>query len=191
MIGMENKKIILASKSPRRRELLNGLGIEFEIRTKDTDESYPDSLEPVEVAGYLSGKKAQAFSGELKSGELIITSDTIVVLNGEILGKPNDKKEAIQILQKLSGKKHQVFTAVTLMDDRKMQTFTDMTEVFFKHLSNDEIEYYVSQHQPLDKAGAYGIQEWIGFIAVEKIEGSYFTVMGLPVHLVYDSLKNW
>lgn len=191
MIDLSNKKIILASKSPRRKELLEGLGIEFELRPKDTDESFSDSLDPGEVAGFLSEKKAKAFSSELKSGELIIASDTIVVLDGEILGKPSDHSEAIQMLQKLSGKMHQVYTAFTLMDENKMQTFTDMTKVFFKDLSNEEIEHYVRLYQPFDKAGAYGIQEWIGFIAVEKIEGSYFTVMGLPVHLVYDSLKNW
>jgi septum formation protein len=191
MIDLSNKKIILASKSPRRKELLEGLGIEFELRPKDTDESFSDSLDPGEVAGFLSEKKAKAFSSELKSGELIIASDTIVVLDREILGKPMDQSEAIQMLQKLSGKMHQVYTAFTLMDENKMQTFTDMTKVFFKDLSNEEIEYYVRLYQPFDKAGAYGIQEWIGFIAVEKIEGSYFTVMGLPVHLVYDSLKNW
>jgi septum formation protein len=191
MIDLTNNKIILASKSPRRRELLEGLGIKFELRTKDTDESFSDSLNPEEVAGFLSEKKAKAFSGELKRGELVIASDTIVVLDREILGKPLDHNEAIQMLQKLSGKMHQVYTAYTLMDEYKIQTITDMTKVFFKDLSNEEIEYYITHYQPFDKAGAYGIQEWIGFTAVEKIEGSYFTVMGLPVHLVYDSLKNW
>ena len=191
MVDLVNQKIILASKSPRRKELLEGLGIKFEIRTKDTDESFPDSLRPEEVPGFLSEKKAKAFSGELGREELIITSDTIVVLDKEILGKPSDHKEAILMLQKLSGKMHQVFTAVTLMDAHKMQTITDMTKVFFKDLSEEEIENYVLHHQPFDKAGSYGIQEWIGYIAVEKIEGSYFTVMGLPVHLVYNSLKNW
>lgn len=191
MIELTNQKIILASKSPRRKELLEGLGIKFELRTKDTDESFSDSLDPRDVAGFLSEKKAKAFSGELKSGELVIASDTIVVLDREILGKPLDHSEAIQMLQKLSGKMHQVYTAFTLMDENKMQTLTDMTKVFFKDLSKEEIEHYVRLYQPFDKAGAYGIQEWIGFIAVEKMEGSYFTVMGLPVHLLYDSLKNW
>ncbi len=186
-----DKKIILASKSPRRKALMEGLGIEFEQRTKETDESFPATLTPEEVAGYLSEKKAKAFTGEMKSSELIIASDTIVVMNGEILGKPKDYLEALQMLQKLSGNMHQVFTAVTIMDDNKIQTFTDMTKVYMKDFSNEEIEYYVSLYHPLDKAGAYGIQEWIGYIAVEKIEGSYFTVMGLPVHLVYDVLKNW
>jgi septum formation protein len=191
MMDLAKINIILASKSPRRKELLEGLGVKFELRTKDTDESFSASLNPEEVAGYLSEKKAKAFSEELKSGELIIASDTIVVLDKEILGKPLDHSEAVQMLQKLSGKMHQVYTAFTLMDENKMQTITDMTKVFFKDLSNEEIDHYVRKYQPFDKAGAYGIQEWIGFIAVEKIEGSYFTVMGLPVHLIYDSLKNW
>lgn len=190
MIKLE-KKIILASKSPRRKALLEGLGIVFEQRGRETDESFPDTLNPEQVAGYLSEKKAKAFLGELNSSELIISSDTIVVLDGEILGKPEDHSEAVQMLQKLSGKMHQVFTAVTLMDDNKVQTFTDMTKVYMKDLSQEEITHYVNHYQPFDKAGAYGIQEWIGYIAVEKIEGSYFTVMGFPVHLVYETLKNW
>jgi septum formation protein len=185
------KKIILASKSPRRRELLEGLGIAFEQRTKETEESFPDSLSSGKVAGYLSEKKAKAFLGELNSSELIISSDTIVVIDGQILGKPKDDEEAKQMLQKLSGNMHQVYTAVTVMDNKKIQTFTDMTKVYMVELSEVEIEYYVKQYQPFDKAGAYGIQEWIGFIAVEKIEGSYFTVMGFPIHLVYKLLKNW
>lgn len=186
-----DKKIILASKSPRRKELMEGLGIDFEQRFKETDESFPDTLTPEKVAGYLSEKKAKAFSGEVGSFELIIASDTIVVMNGAILGKPKDHLEAFQMLQKVSGNMHQVFTAVTIMDDNKMRTFTDMTKVYMKDLCKEEMDYYISLFQPFDKAGAYGIQEWIGYIAVEKIEGSYFTVMGLPVHLVYDVLKNW
>lgn len=170
---------------------MDGLGIEFEQRTKETDESYPDTLSPKEVAGYLSEKKAKAFSGELKNSELIIASDTIVVMDMEILVKPKDFADAAQMLQKLSGKMHLVYTAVTIMDDKKIQTMTDMTKVYMKDMSREEIDHYVGCYQPFDKAGAYGIQEWIGYIAVEKIEGSYFTVMGLPVHLVYEALKNW
>lgn len=185
------KKIILASKSPRRKELMEGLGIAFEQRTKETEESFPDSLPSEEVAGYLSEKKAKAFLGELENSELIISSDTIVVIDGQILGKPKDDEDAKKMLQKLSGKMHQVYTAVTLMDDIKIQTLTDMTKVYMKELSDVEIDHYINQYRPFDKAGAYGIQEWIGFIAVEKIEGSYFTVMGFPIHLVYKLLNNW
>lgn len=191
MINLENRKVILASKSPRRKELLEGLGIKFEVRTKDTDESYPAKLPFEEVAGYISEKKAKAFTGEILEGEVVISSDTIVVCDGCILGKPSDHAEAEEMLKKLSGKSHQVFTAITIMDNQQIETHTDVAKVYFKELTDGEISYYVNRFSPLDKAGAYGIQEWIGFVAVKKIEGSFFTVMGLPVHLVYSTLNNW
>jgi septum formation protein len=191
MINLENRQIILASRSPRRKELLEGLGLKFEVRTKETDETYPSKLPFEEVAGYISEKKAKAFIGEILDEEVIISSDTIVVLEGCILGKPSDHAEAKEMLKKLSGKSHQVFTAITIMDNQHIETHTDVSKVFFKELTDAEISYYVSRFSPLDKAGAYGIQEWIGFVAVQKIEGSFFTVMGLPVHLVYSKLRNW
>jgi septum formation protein len=191
MINLENRKVILASKSPRRKELLEGLGIKFEVRTKDTDESYPAKLPLEEVAGYISEKKARAFTGEILDEEVVISSDTIVVCDGCILGKPSDHADAEEMLKKLSGRSHQVFTAITIMDNQQMETYTDVAKVYFKELTDGEISYYVNRFSPLDKAGAYGIQEWIGFVAVNKIEGSFFTVMGLPVHLVYSTLNNW
>lgn len=191
MINLENRQIILASRSPRRKELLEGLGLKFEVRTKETDETYPSKLPVEEVAGYISEKKAKAFKGEILDKEVIISSDTIVVLEGCILGKPSDHAEAKEMLKKLSGKSHQVFTAITIMDNQQIETHTDVAKVFFKELTDAEISYYVDSFSPLDKAGAYGIQEWIGFVAVQRIEGSFFTVMGLPVHLVYSKLRNW
>lgn len=191
MINLENIQIILASGSPRRKELLEGLGVNFEVRKKETDETYPSELPVEKVAGYISEKKALAFKGEIGQGEVIISSDTIVVLKGCILGKPSDHAQAEEMLKKLSGKSHQVFTAFTLMDSQQIETYTDVARVFFKELSDEEIFYYVNQCSPLDKAGAYGIQEWIGYIAVQRIEGSFFTVMGLPVHLLYSKLKGW
>lgn len=191
MIDLGTKKLILASKSPRRKELLMGLGFDFEVRTKDTNEDFPQDLTPSEVAGYLSAKKAAAFEEELAPGEIVLTSDTVVILDGKILGKPMDKEEAFDMLSGLSGKTHLVTTGITFLSKEKKLTLSDTAKVFFKELSNLEIEYYISKFKPYDKAGGYGIQEWIGFVGVEKIEGSYFTVMGLPIHLVYDVLKNW
>ncbi len=191
MIDLGAKKLILASQSPRRKELLKGLGFDFEVRTKDTGEDFPEDLNPSEVAGYLSAKKAAAFAKEIGPEEILLASDTVVILEGKILGKPSDKEEAYEMLSRLSGKQHLVTTAVTFLTLERNLTLSDTAKVYFKKLSNTEIEYYISNFKPFDKAGAYGIQEWIGFIGVEKIEGSYFTVMGLPIHLVYAVLKNW
>ena len=180
--------IILASKSPRRQNLLKDLGIDFEIITKEVEEVYPLELEREEVAVFLSELKASAFATDLKENDLIITSDTIVCLGQEIIGKPIDREDAIKMLGKLSGNKHEVITAVTLLSQQKKHTFYEVTEVYFKDLTVSEIEYYIDNFKPFDKAGSYGIQEWIGYIGIEKINGSYFNVMGLPVKQVYEEI---
>ncbi|NQX97323.1 MAG: septum formation protein Maf [Flavobacteriales bacterium] len=180
--------IILASKSPRRQNLLKELGFDFEIKTKEIEEIYPPELKKEKVAVFLSELKASAFVEEIKENDLVITSDTIVCLQDEIIGKPTGREDAIKMLEKLSGNKHEVITAVTLLSKEKTHTFYEVTEVYFKPLTLDEIEYYIDKYKPFDKAGSYGIQEWIGYIGIEKINGSYFNVMGLPVKRVYDEL---
>jgi septum formation protein len=191
MIDLGNKKLILASKSPRRFELLKGMGLDFEVRAKDTEESFPAHLPVTNVAGYLSELKAKAFLGEINDNEIILASDTVVILNGEFLGKPADKEEAQEMLWKLSGNKHQVITGVTLYSNEKCLTRQDSTLVVFKELTELEINFYIDNYHPFDKAGGYGIQEWIGYIGVQKIEGSFFNVVGLPVHLVYEMLRSF
>tara|TARA_B100000809_G_C15137026_1_gene531082 strand:+ start:1588 stop:2172 length:585 start_codon:yes stop_codon:yes gene_type:complete len=183
-----SKNIILASKSPRRQNLLKELGFDFEIKTKEIEEIYPPELQREHVALFLSELKASAFIEDLKENDLIITSDTIVCLGDEIIGKPKGREDAIKMLGKLSGNKHEVITAVTLLSKEKQHTFFEETAVYFKPLTSPEIEYYVDNYQPFDKAGSYGIQEWIGYIGIEKIIGSYFNVMGLPVKRVYEEL---
>lgn len=183
-----NHKLILASKSPRRQELLKGLGLEFEIRTKEVEEVYPNHLKDKEVAIFLSELKAEAFKIDLQDDELVITSDTIVCLDDKVLGKPKDKNEAVEMLSNLSGKKHTVYSAVTLTTNRKQNSLVVGTDVFFKKLSTQEIDFYINTFQPFDKAGSYGIQEWIGYIGIEKIEGNYFNVMGLPLKELYQAL---
>lgn len=180
--------IILASKSPRRQHLLKELGFEFEIITKEVEEVYPPELKKEQVAIFLSELKAKAFKGDLKENDLIITSDTIVCLGEDIIGKPINREDAINMLGKLSGNSHEVITAVTLLSKEKQHTFYDLTEVYFKTLTSEEIEYYIDNYQPFDKAGSYGVQEWIGYIAIEKINGSYYNVMGLPVKKLYEEL---
>ncbi|MFN3802451.1 Maf family nucleotide pyrophosphatase [Belliella pelovolcani] len=189
MIDLKENKLVLASKSPRRNELLRGLGVDFTVRSKDTDESFPMDMDPFEVAGYLSKKKADAFVPELADQEIILTADTVVILEGQILNKPADEQEAFEMIVALSGKAHHVVTGITIGKSSHLVTKQDVVKVHFKELSKDEIVYYIKNFQPFDKAGAYGIQEWIGFIAVDRIEGSFYTVMGLPVHLVYEELK--
>ncbi len=185
-------KYILASGSPRRKELLAGLEIEFEVRLLDgIDESYPEGLSGEEIAQYIASKKATAYLATLADDELIITADTIVYLDGMVLGKPKDAKDACRMLSMLSGKTHQVITGVTLLTKQKRHTFASVSNVTFANLTQEEIEHYVSHYNPTDKAGAYGIQEWIGFIGVERIEGSYFNVMGLPVQRLYKELKQF
>jgi len=182
--------IILASNSPRRRELLSGLGLDYEVRTlPGIDESYPDTLQGEEIPVYISSKKASAYLDALKNNELLITADTIVWLDGRVLGKPADEDEARQMLRDLSGKTHQVITGVTLATTTFQKSFASVSQVTFASLTEEEISYYVIHYHPMDKAGSYGVQEWIGFIGVERIEGSYFNVMGLPVQRLYNELK--
>jgi septum formation protein len=184
-------KIILASKSPRRRELLSGLGLKFEQIVKEVDEVFPDWLSPADVPGFLAGLKAEQFEGDIDDHTLVITADTIVCIQDEILGKPKDYHDAYRMLTLLSGNKHQVITGVCLFSNIKTKTFSVVTDVYFKNLTHEEIEFYIKNYQPFDKAGAYGIQEWIGFIATERIEGSFFNVMGLPVQRLYKELQQF
>lgn len=182
--------LILASKSPRRQELMQLMELDFKVLLKDVDESYPEGLAPEEIACYIAEKKALAFTQE-RLTSLVITADTIVAYNGEILGKPVDAVHAVEMLSKLSGTTHQVYTGVSLAHLDKLTTFYDVTEVCFRPLASTEIEHYVLEYNPLDKAGAYGIQDWLGSIAVEKIKGSYTNVMGLPTEKLYTALLNF
>jgi septum formation protein len=179
---------ILASKSPRRQFLLKDLGLDFEVHTKDVDESFPDDLKAQEIPLYLCQKKADAFDRELNENTIVITADTIVWINGHVLNKPENYADAVRMLKLLSGKVHEVYTGVCIKSKNKTKVFYSLTKVYFKSLSEDEIEYYIKNFHPYDKAGAYGAQEWIGYIAVEKIEGSYFNVMGLPLRELYEEL---
>jgi septum formation protein len=182
--------IILASKSPRRRELLESMGYEFKSISIDADESYPETLKAEQIAVYISEKKAAAYD-IISPKDLVICSDTIVWNDDTALGKPSNAEHAREMLKSLSGKKHQVISAITLKSIDKIQSEYDIADVYFKNLSDSEINYYVDKFKPFDKAGAYGIQEWIGMIGIEKIEGSYFTVMGLPTHTLYSMLENF
>ena len=185
-------KIILASNSPRRRELLAGLDIPFEVRVIDgIDESYPASLPTREIAGYISQQKARAYLATMADDELVITADTIVVLGQEVMGKPHDEDEACRMLSQLSGQTHHVITGVTLTTKERSLSFSVSTSVTFRQLTDGEIRYYVKHYRPFDKAGSYGIQEWIGYVGVTALEGSYFNVMGLPVQRIYDALQNF
>lgn len=186
---LENIRLVLASRSPRRQELLSQMDLHFDIVVKPVDEKYPDDLPPEEIAIFLSQKKAMAFTPEeLGDNTVIITADTIVCSNGEILNKPLHHDEAREMLRKLSGKQHDVITGVTLRAAKDMVSFADITEVYFRDLSESEIEYYITHYQPFDKAGAYGIQEWIGLIGITRINGSYFNVVGLPTTRLYTEL---
>lgn len=184
-------KLILASNSPRRRELLAGLGYPYEVRVLDgIDESYPEILRGSEVAAYVSRVKANAYRMQMANDEIIITADTIVCLGDRVLGKPADEAEAMDMLRSLSGCVHQVYTGVTILALTEETTFVSRTDVTFATLTEEEIKHYVTHYHPMDKAGSYGIQEWIGYVGVERIEGSYFNVMGLPVQRLYTELKN-
>lgn len=183
--------IILASKSPRRQELLKNIVSDFEIKTKNVEEVYPEDLPSNEVPEFLSKLKAEPFLISLKDNELLITSDTVVLLDNKIYGKPRDREDAIKILQQLSGKVHQVITGVCLSTLSFQKTFSSITKVHFKSLNINEIEYFVDNFKPFDKAGAYAIQEWIGMIGIEKIDGDFFNVMGLPLQKLYDELKGF
>jgi len=187
---IKHKNIILASGSPRRQDLLKGLDIPFRIQTKEVAEIYPDDLQAEAITDFLSKLKATVFTN-LNPNDILITADTIVWLDGKAVMKPVDREDAIQIITSLSGKSHEVFTSVCLKSTTKIKIFSDVTKVYFKTLSNDEITYYVDNYQPYDKAGAYGVQDWIGYIAIDKIEGSYYNVMGLPIHKLYNELLNF
>ncbi len=191
MLNSNNWNIILASRSPRRRQLLEQLGYLFTQRSKDTDENFSNKMPQREVAEYLSKKKAAAFIGEIRKNDLIIASDTIVLIESEILNKPSNDLEAFEMLTKLSGKRHEVITGVCLKSKEKEVSFSVSTSVFFKQLENQEINYYIDKYQPFDKAGAYGIQEWIGLIGVNKIEGSFYNVMGFPAKAVYEAIERF
>lgn len=187
--NLEKYKVILASGSPRRRELMAGLGVNYEVRIlPDVDESYPDTLQGEEIPLYIAKEKADAYIPMMQPDELIITADTIVWLDGEVLGKPRDREDALQMLRTMSGRTHKVFTGVCITTTDWQRSFTAQTEVRFATLSEDEIIYYVDNFKPMDKAGAYGVQEWIGFIGVENISGSYYNIMGLPVQKLYREL---
>ncbi len=185
---LKSKNLILASGSPRRQELLKSLGVPFEIRIKEIDEVYPKHLKKSEISDYLAQLKSNAFVEELNPKDLLITSDTIVWYHNMALGKPKSKDDAFQMLQKLSGKTHEVITSVCIKSLQKEDIFNCITKVTIKELSSEEIQFYIDNYNPMDKAGAYGIQDWIGQIGVTKIEGSYFNVMGFPVHKIYSQL---
>ena len=183
MYSIKNYKLILASASPRRQQLMKDAGFTFEIRLKDIEETYPREL------ALESRVKAEAFRGELKPDEVLVTADTVVCIHDKILGKPVDRTDAIRMLQELSGNRHLVITGVSVTTRTEQHSFSALTNVFFKTLSIEEIEFYVDTYKPFDKAGAYGIQEWIGYIGIERIEGSFYNVMGLPVQKLYETLR--
>lgn len=190
--NLSKYKIILASNSPRRKELLGGLGLTFEVKTlPGIDESYPSGLTGEEIPMHISFKKAQAYDNQLADDVLLITADTIVYLNGLVLGKPVDEADAIDMLTRLSGCTHEVITGVTIKTNQKAKSFSVVSKVTFASLTAEEIRYYVQHYKPYDKAGAYGIQEWIGFVGVQSLEGSYFNVMGLPIQRLYQELKEF
>ena len=189
MHSIKNYKLILASASPRRQQLMKDAGFTFEVWLKNVEEKYPQELHWENVPEYLSKVKASAFREELKADEVLITADTVVCIHDRIFGKPADRKEAISMLQELSGNRHLVVTGVSVTTRTEQLSFSSRTDVFFKRLSNEEIEFYVDTYKPFDKAGAYGIQEWIGYIGIERIEGSFYNVMGLPIQKLYETLR--
>lgn len=190
--NLNKYNIILASKSPRRQELLKGIGLLFSVMTKDVDESFSSEMSVYDVAPFLSYKKAKAFEeSELPENYMVITADTVVIVGDTILGKPKDFDEACNMLRLISGKKHSVVTGVTVHTKEKTKTFSVTSKVSFEVLDEDEINYYVNMYKPFDKAGSYGIQEWIGYVGVNSVEGSYFNVMGLPTQKLYQILKRF
>lgn len=188
---MKELKWILGSQSPRRKELLAGIGIDFEVRIKDTEEIYPDSLSATEVPEFLAKLKADALLPGLADDEVVICADTVVILDGEILGKPIDSEDARLMLSRLSGKKHTVITGVFIGSKTKSASFSERTDVEFEHLSEEEIRFYIDQYKPFDKAGSYGVQEWIGYVAVKRMEGTYTNVMGLPTNRLYREIREF
>lgn len=191
-MNLDHYNIILASNSPRRKELLSGLDLHYKVKTlPDVDESYPENLKGKEIPIYIAKEKANAYLSYIKDDTLLITADTIVLLDGQVYGKPVDLEDAKRMLHKLSGKTHQVITGVCITTKQKQHTFGVTSEVRFAKLEDSEIDYYVDKYKPTDKAGAYGIQEWIGYVAVEYISGSYFNIMGLPAQRLYQELKKF
>ncbi|WP_312075094.1 Maf family nucleotide pyrophosphatase [Chryseobacterium sp.] len=182
-------KILLASQSPRRKELLSSLGFDFEVVKIDCEEIVPENIKVGESAAYLSGLKANAFQS-LQKGEILLTADTVVAIDNQFLGKPTDENDAKKMLKLLSGKTHQVYTAITIKTLDKTITETDVADVEFDEISDDEIDFYIKNYKPFDKAGSYGIQEWLGMAKIKNIKGNFYTIMGLPTHLVYHILKN-
>ena len=190
--NLKNYKIVLASNSPRRKELLQRLGVPFKVRTLfGIDEHYPETLRGEDIVRYISRVKAQAYRSSMAPDELLITADTIVCLGGQVMGKPKDAEAARDMLRQLSGQTHQVITGVTIVTQKRTEDFAVTPQVTFAELSDEEIAYYVDNYIPFDKAGAYGIQEWIGMVAVEGIKGSYFNVVGLPIQRLYQRLKTF
>ena len=188
--NLKKYKVRLASNSPRRRELLSGLGIDYEVKLlPGIDETYPDTLKGEEIPVYIAREKADAYRPSMEKDELIITADTIVYTDGKVLGKPHDADDARRMLHRLSGRSHQVITGVCITTHEFQRTFSAVTEVTFDTLTDEEIDFYIATYRPLDKAGAYGIQEWIGFIGASALNGSYFNVMGLPIQRLYQELK--
>lgn len=189
---IKDYKIILASNSPRRRELLKGLDLKFEVKTiEGIDESYPDTLKGEEIPLYIARKKGEAYAAMAVGKTMVITADTVVCVDSEVLGKPLNREDAIRMLRTLSGRKHLVITGVCIKTQEKEVVFSSVSEVTFAKLSQQEIEYYVDNYKPMDKAGAYGIQEWIGYVGVEHISGSFYNIMGLPVQRLYTELKKF
>ncbi len=190
--NLKKYNIVLASNSPRRKELLQRMGVNFKVRTLfGIDESYPDSLRGEDIVRYISRNKAQAYRSSMAPNELLITADTIVYVEGEVMGKPKTAEQAKEMLHKLSGKSHQVITGVTIVTADRTENFGVTSQVKFAEITDEEINFYVDNYLPFDKAGAYGIQEWIGIVAVEEIKGSYFNVVGLPVQRLYQKLKTF
>ena len=191
-MNTNGKKIILASASPRRRELLAGLCVDFEVDTRNNfEETYNSDIPHEEIPEVLSIGKSNGFHRPLEKDEILITSDTLVLCEGEVMGKPGSREEAYDMLKMLSGQDHKVITAVSIRNHERIVTFSDTSIVSFKSLTDSEIYFYIDTFKPFDKAGAYGIQEWIGYIGIDRIEGSYFTIMGFPVHLVYKHLQDF
>ena len=190
--NLNKYEIVLASNSPRRKELLQRMGVNFKVRTLfGIDESYPDSLRGEDIVCYISRNKAKAYQSSMAPNELLITADTIVYVDGEVMGKPKNAEQAKEMLHKLSGKTHQVITGVTIVTAKRTENFGVTSQVKFTNITDEEINFYVDNYLPFDKAGAYGIQEWIGIVAVEEIKGSYFDVVGLPVQRLYQKLKTF
>jgi septum formation protein len=186
---LNSHRIILASRSPRRQQLLREMGLSFDVVIREFDESYPGHLSGSEIAEYISSRKAQSFKNEISSGEIVITADTVVWCDKQVLGKPVDLEDAVRMLNEISGNTHEVITGVSLIAKGKEVTFSESTKVTFEEMNPEEIRYYAEKYRPFDKAGAYGIQEWIGIIACSHIDGSYFNVVGLPVQRLYAELK--